>query len=234
MNEPTPAPIEGASMAQVATSQTVARRRRWEKKFLAELRRTGNHSAAARAAKIDRTVPYKARQDDPAFAEAYQDAIDEACDGLELEARRRAHDGIDEPVIYQGELCGTWVDADGNVVSKDTPGAKLIPLTVKKYSDGLLLALLKAHRPERFKDNVKLEHTGSKGGPIQHQVDAEHDHNHHLDADPDRLAAIFRALAEAAAGVPGAAGPPGDPPADEVHPAPPPPQAGGLPPAGLP
>ena len=215
-----------------ATSQSVAKRRRWEKKFLAELRRTGNHSAAARVAKIDRTVPYKARQDDPAFAEAYQDALDEACDGLELEARRRAHDGVDEPVIYQGELCGAWLDNDGNVVSKDTPGAKLVPLSVKKYSDGLLLALLKAHRPAIFRDNVKMEHTGAAGGPIHHKVNA--DHEHHFDADPDRLAAIFRALAEAAAGDLGAAGPPGDPAPHEVRPAPAPPQAGGLPPAGLP
>ena len=76
---------------------------------------------------------------------------------------------------------------------------------------------------------VKAEHTGAKGGPIHHEVKA--DHEHHLDADPDRLAAIFRALAEAAPGVPGAPGPAGDAPPDQVHSAQAPPQAGGLPPA---
>ena len=107
MKETTPpGAAPAAGMQQNATSQSVAKRRRWERKFLTELRRTGNHSAAARVAGIDRTVPYKARQDDPAFAAAYDDALDEACDGLELEARRRAHDGVDVPVIYKGQLSG--------------------------------------------------------------------------------------------------------------------------------
>jgi hypothetical protein len=165
-----------------ATSQSVARpRRRWEKKFLAELRRTGNHSAAARVAKIDRTVPYKVRQEDPEFAAAYDDAMEEACDGLELEARRRAHDGIDEPVIYRGQLCGSWVNEAGEVVAEGTPGARLVPLTVKKYSDSLLLALLKAHRPQRFRDGIKLEHTGPHDGQIRHDHSGSMAHKHHLD-----------------------------------------------------
>ncbi|HEX5269601.1 MAG TPA: hypothetical protein VFW33_03890 [Gemmataceae bacterium] len=195
---PPPADQPGG-VPQDATSQSVARPRRWERKFLAELRRSGNHSAAARAAKIDRTVPYKARQDDPDFAAAYADAMDEACDGLELEARRRACDGVDEPTIYQGELCGTWVDPDGNVVTKDTPGARLVPLTVKKYSDQLLLALLKAHRPEKFKDNVKLEHTGTgKGGAIRHDHSGAIEHEHRL--DPAALAAFRGDLVAAGLG----------------------------------
>jgi hypothetical protein len=78
---------------------------------------------------------------------------------------------------------------------------------------------------------LKAEHTGAQGGPIAHKVDA--DHEHHIDADPDRLAAILRALADASQGIAGAADPAGDPPADEVHPAQAPPQAGGLPPAQL-
>ena len=208
-----------------ATSQEAIKRRRWEKTFLAELRRTGNHSAAARAARIDRTVPYKARQDDPDFAAAYADALEEACDGLELEARRRAHDGVDEPVVYQGELCGTWVDADGNVVPVDTPGAKLVPLTLKKYSDSLLLALLKAHRPERFRDNMKLEHTGTgKDGAIRHDHSGNVAHEHSV--DPAALAAFRGDLVAAGLGhlLPDGGAEPVDPP-------PAPPEAAKVPPA---
>jgi hypothetical protein len=159
-----------------------APRRRWGKKFLDALRHTGNHSAACRAAGVHRSTPYDAMQADSAFAAAYRDALDEACDGLELEARRRAHDGVDRPVIYQGRLCGTWVDEAGNVVAEGTPGARLLPLTVKEYSDTLLLALLKAHRPEKYRDNVKMEHAGSRpGGAIPHEVSAKQCHEHHID-----------------------------------------------------
>jgi hypothetical protein len=158
------------------------RRRRWARKFLDAFRLTGNHAAACRAAGIDRATPYRARASDPAFAAAYQDALDDATDGLELEAIRRGRDGVDEPVIYQGQLCGVWVGANGDVVARDTPGARLVPLTVKKYSDALLLALLKARRPEKFRDNVKMEHAGSRpGGAIAHEVSAKQSHEHHLD-----------------------------------------------------
>ncbi len=75
---------------------------------------------------------------------------------------------------------------------------------------------------------VKAQHTGAKGGPIQHEVSGDHDH--HVDADPDQLAAILRALAEAGALDPGTAGPAGDPAPDEVRPPQAPPEAGGLPP----
>jgi hypothetical protein len=204
-------------MPDVPQDSTPPRPRRWEKKFLAALRLTGNHSAACRAAKIDRTTPYKARAEDPAFAAAYDDALAEACDGLELEARRRAHDGVDEPVIYQGQLCGAWVDPAGAVVARDTPGAKLVPLTVKKYSDALLLALLKAHRPERFKDNVKMEHTGSgPGGAIAHEHNGKtaHEHRHTHALDPAALAAYRADLLAAGLGelLPDGGAEPLDPP----------------------
>jgi hypothetical protein len=234
---PAPAELPSDAPLSVEAPAPAAERKppRWVRKFLAVLRETGNHSAACHAARIDRTTPYKAMREDQDFAAAYKDAMDEACDALELEARRRAHDGVDKPVVYQGELCGTWVDAQGRVVTAQTPGARLVPLTLKEYSDSLLLALLRAHRPEKFRDNAKIEHSGTgAGGAIAHEVNAHHEH--HVDAlsDPDRLAAIFRALAEAVPAAAAGACPPGDAPADEVRPAHAPPQAGGLPAAGLP
>lgn len=57
---------------------------------------------------------------------------------LEAEARRRAMDGVDEPVYHKGEVVGH----------------------VRKYSDTLLIFLLKAHRPHKYRDNYKIEHGG--------------------------------------------------------------------------
>ena len=41
---------------------------------------------------------------DPEYAAAFEEADLTASDLLIEEARRRAHDGWDEPVVYQGEL----------------------------------------------------------------------------------------------------------------------------------
>ncbi len=87
---------------------------------------------------------------------------------MKAEAMRRGKDGVDEPVIYQGEAMGAWVK-DGRIVSKDTPDATLVPLTVKRYSDALLTLLLKAHSP-MFRDITRHEMTGADGGPIQSSV----------------------------------------------------------------
>jgi hypothetical protein len=58
---------------------------------------------------------------------------------LEDEANRRAHDGVESPVIYKGKP----VFVEGG------------PLKKHEYSDTLLLALLKAYDPERFKDRTE-------------------------------------------------------------------------------
>lgn len=109
---------------------SAARSLTWKQKFLEELASTCNVRAACVAANIARTTAYAHRHSDVAFAEAWDDALDDALDDLESEARRRAKDGVEEPVFHLGKE-----------VAK-----------VRKYSDGLLMFLLKAYRPERFRD----------------------------------------------------------------------------------
>jgi hypothetical protein len=55
-----------------------------------------------------------------------------------------AKDGFDEPRFYEGQVCGH----------------------VRRYSDTLLILLLKARRPGKYGDKVTAEHTGPGGGPI--------------------------------------------------------------------
>ena len=100
-------------------------------------------SASAEAAGTSRRNAYKARYSSEAFAAKWDEAIASATDKLELEARRRAYSGVDEPVYYKGQLIDT----------------------IKKYSDNLLITLLKAHRPEKFRE--RFEHTGADGGPLR-------------------------------------------------------------------
>ena len=118
------------------------RRRDWQAVFLKGLRLTGNVSEAARAAKICRSRCYECRHRDPGFAAAWSDALEEAADRLEMEAFRRAVEGIGEDRFFKGDVVGR----------------------VTRYSDRLLMFLLKARRPERFdsvppqKDMMNDEH----------------------------------------------------------------------------
>ena len=117
--------------------------------FLSCLRITGNVRAAATAAKIGRTTHYAWLKSDPDYAEAVQDAYDDAIDGLEAEAVKRAKDGVEELVLHQGKPV---------MIDDDNGGQK--PLIRKRYSDLLLIFMLKAARPKKFAHFSVIEGTG--------------------------------------------------------------------------
>lgn len=110
----------------------------WPGVFLAALESSGNVSAAAREAGVSRQRAYEWRRSDPDFASHWDAAIEVATDALEAEARRRAVEGTEEPVFYQGTECGR----------------------IRRYSDTLMIVLLKAHRPAKFRENAAVEHSG--------------------------------------------------------------------------
>ena len=103
-------------------------------RFLQALANTGSVTAAIAVAGSSRSRVYALQRADLAFAAAWQEAEEIATDRLEEEARRRAVDGVPEPLVSAGKLVR---DDDGQ------------PIAVRRYSDHLLLALLKAHRPPR-------------------------------------------------------------------------------------
>lgn len=102
-------------------------------KFVKVLAHSCNVSEACRAAGIGRSSAYEWREADPEFAAAWEEAEQEAADKLEREAWRRAVEGTDKPVIYQGEITDTF----------------------KEYSDRMLEVLLKAHKP-KYRDKQLL------------------------------------------------------------------------------
>jgi len=117
--------------------------------FLSCLRITGNVRTAATAAKIGRTTHYDWLKSDPDYVLAVKDALDEAIDDLEAEAVRRAKDGVEELVLYQGKP--VMVD-DGNGGQQ--------PLIRKRYSDLLLIFMLKAARPQKYAHFSVVKGTG--------------------------------------------------------------------------
>ena len=118
-----------------------SRRPVWRRAFLVSLAETANVSRACGLSGIGRRTAYNLRSRDADFAAEWGEAIEEACDALELEARRRAVTGSDRPVYQGGKLVGH----------------------TREYSDVLLIFLLKANRPEKYRDNRRVEVGGPNG-----------------------------------------------------------------------
>lgn len=107
--------------------------------FCAALAETGIVARACKAVDVSRYTAYKWRDEIPEFAEAWDRALRVGVTALEDEAHRRAFEGSDEPVFHQGSVCGS----------------------VRKYSDTLAIFLLKAHAPEKYRENSRVELAGS-------------------------------------------------------------------------
>jgi len=112
-----------------------------QERFLQALANTGSVTAAIAVAGTSRTRVYELRRSDPEFAASWDEAEEIATDRLEDEARRRAVEGVPEPLVSAGKVVR---DDDGQ------------PIAVRRYSDNLLLALLKAHRPPRRERSVRF------------------------------------------------------------------------------
>lgn len=124
-----------------ATQLRAGAGRPWQPVFLAALAQRGNVSAACRAAGVSRAVAYEYREQSTAFAASWKDAIEDAMDRLEEAAYTRAVEGVERPVYYNGKQVGS----------------------VTQYADGLMSLLLKAHRPEKYRENFKPQTEDDNG-----------------------------------------------------------------------
>lgn len=113
-------------------------------KFLETLTTGASVAVAAASANVGRATVYEWRTADTEFAQAWDEAVDIGTDKLEDEAMRRGRDGVEEPVFYKGARVSV----------------------VQKYSDVLLIFMLKARRPEKFKDRLSTELVGKDGTPL--------------------------------------------------------------------
>src|SRR6266478_1646160 len=117
--------------------------RECQERFLRVLAETGIVSTAVEIAGTSRTRVYELRKRNSGFAAGWEEAEERAADALEAEAWRRAVVGVQEPLVSGGKVVR---DDDGQ------------PIAIRRYSDTLMLALLKARRPDRFKDRAAVEH----------------------------------------------------------------------------
>lgn len=145
----------------------------WVTPFLEHLRRSANMAESCRAVGASYSAMHALKARDPDFAAAVDEALEEAYDYLEAEARRRAFEGVEEPVTHQGRLTyrlERYINEDGQERYREVldDNGQPVPLTIRKYSDSLAQFLLKGYRRKKFGD--KTEVTGANGAPIGPQI----------------------------------------------------------------
>lgn len=114
------------------------KRENWQEKFLAAFSETGMVTEACKAVGVGRTTVYRERQLDEEFALRWADIEEETTERMEREAYRRGTEGVDKPVFQGGKQVGS----------------------VREYSDSLLQFMLKARRPEKYRERYSFDHSG--------------------------------------------------------------------------
>jgi hypothetical protein len=122
--------------------------------FLAALAQTGIKTQACEIAGITYRRVDRWREEED-FALLYDQAMEESCDTLESEARRRA-------LGFQAKTVTVTTGDDGNV--------SVTEKTEQKVSDSLLMFLLKGRRPKVFQDRVSATHSGAIVSANLHRV----------------------------------------------------------------
>lgn len=109
--------------------------------YLANLQENGQRGRAAKLIGTNSVRVTNEQKKDKEFDQACQEAVLLFRESCEDELRRRAFDGVEEPIVYQG------IVQDG---------------TVTRYNDSLLQFYMKANDP-KYKDKLKVDQVVSGG-----------------------------------------------------------------------
>ena len=146
---------------EIEQNGTPKRRPKWAKAFIAALSRTGNIRQSCEAAEVGRTTVYTLRDVDETFKTEWEIALDESADLLEQEARRRAEQGVQRLKFHNGNVIMVQaLSPEGTPLVNDKNEPIMVPYIEHEYSDTLTIFLLKGIRPEKYRDNVAIRHSG--------------------------------------------------------------------------
>lgn len=121
-------------------------------RFLELFANTGSISKTCDLLGMVRRTFYHWKANDLEFKKKFEE-VDEMCLGmLEDEAHRRAVLGVDKPVYQGGKMVGY----------------------VREYSDTMLIVLLKARAPHKYKERFAGELTGADGKPLTGELKVIH------------------------------------------------------------
>jgi len=124
----------------------IEKRVRRKAQFLVEYRQRLRIDKSAEAVGVDRSTIYEWRKKDEQFCKDMDEVRDLIASALEDEAYRRAVEGIDKPQTVAGQR-----------------------EVVREFSDTLCIFLLKAARPEKYREryDVRQDATVTHAGKVQ-------------------------------------------------------------------
>lgn len=140
---------------------------RWDK-FVEAYRETGVMYQACEKVGISRRVVWDERARNPEFDAKMQEAKEDYTDTLERVTLARARDGWDEPVFHEGVICGYK----------------------RKYSDTLAIFHLKALRPEKYRDNINIDHSLNVADDLASALEEAFNRSRGVTVDAEPLPAI--------------------------------------------
>ncbi len=128
------------------TAQALKKTEEAKARLLEARRATDYLTEACKIAGVGVRTVYDWKERDEAFVEAYEAAKQQAdavhLEELRKEVKRRGLHGVEEPVIYGGKPR----------MVKDPVTGKMVPLTVRRFSDNLLMFEVKRRDPA-YRDN---------------------------------------------------------------------------------
>jgi hypothetical protein len=136
--------------------------------FLRAFANYPNVRQAARLAGIRRRTHYWWMAHDPSYPPRFEQARVEGFTVVEQTALRMATKGLPKYVIRGGQVVMVpKKDEAGNIVMGANGKPEMEPLIEYEVSAPIVLALLKAHYPDRYSERHSVEVTGRSGGAIE-------------------------------------------------------------------
>lgn len=136
--------------------------------FLAAYAASCSITKAAEAAGISRRAHYRLLENSPQYSKAFEAAREEMGDRLVALAVERVCIGVKRLKIYHD--APVYVPRDVSLPFDETSNP-MVPHYEYEVSEGLHVHLLKALKPELFRDRVSAELTGKGGGPIDTKLE---------------------------------------------------------------
>lgn len=130
--------------------------------YLVELRKTGRKCAAAIAAGVSGNCVAEHRKNDPDFAEASAEAVDDYRKSIAAEVHRRGALGWETPVYQKGErVLEPMLNEDGSPMLNEDGQPRFVKAVERRFSDSLLILEAKRADPSyREKQTLDLNATG--------------------------------------------------------------------------
>ena len=190
--------VDGLTAAGARAEDGLARE--WMGPFIRSLRTMPNVTSAARVAGVSRALVYEVREQDADFRAAWDDALEQSYDALEVFSHRMASTGLENVEVrrvVKRELRYP-VNREGSPDYTQPPSLVVVEETETRIEGRLIspqmaMFLHRAYRPKKFLPPIKHEHGGNPDGPpVQHEI--------YRALDPNRALELARAAVELEAG----------------------------------